>query len=103
MLAALTRLEDTERVEAFLSETIARGLFDRSDNAAILGALDLLPPNRAADLLERIVKGTAAASFGSCADLLARAVAAATQDSRTRLAGGACRSRGGAPGRSGAR
>ena len=87
MLAALTRLEDTERIEAFLSDIVAPGLFDLSDNAAILGALDLLQPNRAADLLERIVKGTAAASFGSCANLLARAVAAATQDSRTRLAG----------------
>jgi hypothetical protein len=33
------------------------------------------------------VNGTAAASFGSCANLVARAVAAATQDSRTRIAG----------------
>ena len=70
--------------EAFLSDIIARGLFGKGDNAAILGALGLLPPNRAGELLERIIKGTAAASFGPCADLLARAVAA-SQDGPTRL------------------
>jgi hypothetical protein len=89
MLAILTRLEDTERVEAFLSVVVARGLFVHRDNATILGALGLLPPNRGADMLERIMTGTAGTAFGPCADLLARAVAAASQDGPTRLGGSA--------------
>ena len=36
-------------------------------------------------MLQHIIKGTAAASFGRCADLLARAVAAAPQDGLTIL------------------
>ncbi len=87
MLAALTRLEDTEQIEAFLSDIVARGLFAQRDNAAILGALGLLSPKRSGELLQHIIKGTAAASFGPCADLLARAVAAAPQGGLTILRG----------------
>jgi predicted 2-oxoglutarate/Fe(II)-dependent dioxygenase YbiX len=75
MLALLTRLHDTERLDAFLSDIIARGLFGTDDSEAVLGALGDLSSDRAAALIERIVAGTAATSFGSCANLLARAAA----------------------------
>ena len=52
------------------------GLNHKRDNAAILGALGLMSPERAAALVERIIAGTAATSLGACGDLLARAVAA---------------------------
>jgi hypothetical protein len=45
-----------------------------------------LPP---AETDERIMTGTAGTAFGPCADLLARAVAAASQDGPTRLGGSA--------------
>ena len=73
MLILLTRLRDTARLDAFLSDIIARGLFDKGDNEAILGALGVLPPDRAAALLERIIAGTAATSLDACGNLLARA------------------------------
>ena len=76
MLTLLTRLHDTTRLDAFLSDIIARGLFDKDDNEAILGALGTLSSDRAAALIERIIAGTAAASLGSCGNLLARAAAA---------------------------
>lgn len=89
VLTALTRLEDIERIEALVADIVARGLFGQGDNAAILGALALLPPGRAAELLKRIIVGSAAASFGPCADSAARAGAAAAPDKPTRLAGAA--------------
>jgi predicted 2-oxoglutarate/Fe(II)-dependent dioxygenase YbiX len=76
MLTLLTRLHDTTRLDAFLSDIIARGLFDKDDNEAILGALGTLSSDRAAALIERIIAGTAAASLGPCGNLLARAAAA---------------------------
>ena len=47
--------EHIERIEAFVSDIVAFGLFAQSDNAAILGALALVPRRRAAELLERII------------------------------------------------
>jgi predicted 2-oxoglutarate/Fe(II)-dependent dioxygenase YbiX len=76
MLTSLTRLHDTERLDAFLSDIIARGLFDKDDNEAIVAALSDLSSDRAAALIERIVAGTAATLLGPCANLLARAAAA---------------------------
>jgi len=76
MLTSLTRLHDSERLDAFLSDIIARGLFDKDDNEAILAALGDLSSDRAAALIERIVAGTAATSLGPCGNLLARAAAA---------------------------
>jgi len=76
MLALLTRLHDTARLDAFLSDIISRGLFDKDDNETILAALGDLSSNRAAALIERIVAGTAATSLGPCTNLLARAAAA---------------------------
>jgi hypothetical protein len=87
MLAALTRLQDIERMQGFLSGIVGRGLFTQSDNAAMVAALAISPPEQAGALLERIVKGAAANSFPRCADLTARAVAAATSGGVTTLRG----------------
>jgi predicted 2-oxoglutarate/Fe(II)-dependent dioxygenase YbiX len=76
MLLLLTRLEDTARIDVFLSDITARGGFDRGDGVAILGALRLLPAGRAAFLIERFVAGAAESSLAACGDLLARAAAA---------------------------
>jgi predicted 2-oxoglutarate/Fe(II)-dependent dioxygenase YbiX len=89
MLTSLTKLHDTERLEAFLSNVIARGLFDQDDNEAILAALGDLPPDRAAALIERIVAEAAATFLGPCANLLARAAAAPPHGRPTDLRGAA--------------
>ena len=91
MLALLTRLDDTALIERFLAEITAAGRYDKGDNAAVVAALDRLPPPRAAALIERIVAGTATAAFGACADLLARAAAAWGQERAAGLAGAATR------------
>src|SRR5262249_18979983 len=75
VLALLTRLEDTERVDEFVAVVIAGGHHQKSDNEAILGGLRLLPPDRAAALLRCVVAGTAATSLDACGDLLARSAA----------------------------
>src|SRR4051795_2376194 len=76
MLALLTELNDTALIERFLTEVTAAGDYDKGDNAAILAALDRLPPHRAKASVERIVAGTATPVLGANADLLARAAAA---------------------------
>jgi hypothetical protein len=76
MLTLLTRLDDTALIERFLTEVTAAGRYDKGDNAAILAALDRLPPRRAKALIERIVAGTATTTLEASADLLARAAAA---------------------------
>ena len=57
MLTLLTQLDDTALIEQFLTEVTAAGHYDKADNAAILAALDRLPPLRAKALIERIVAG----------------------------------------------
>src|SRR5918993_1875549 len=91
MLALLTRLDDRALIERFLAEITAAGRYDKGDNAAVIAALDRLPPPRAAALIKRIVAGTATAAFGACADLLARAAAAWGQERAAGLAGTAIR------------
>jgi predicted 2-oxoglutarate/Fe(II)-dependent dioxygenase YbiX len=91
MLTLLTRLDDTDLIERFLAEVTAAGRYGKGDNAAIIAALDRLPPPRTTALIERIVAGTATAAFGPCADLLARAAAAWGQERATGLAGAATR------------
>src|SRR6201996_3558012 len=75
MLTLLTQLDDTALIERFLTEVTAAGHYDKGNNAAILAALDCLPPCRAKALIERIVDGTAITVLGANADLLARAAA----------------------------
>jgi hypothetical protein len=88
MLNLLTRLADTASAEAFMTAVVARSRRGKKDNEAILGALVLFSPDRAAALLERVVAGTAATSLAACCDLLARAVAA-LPDGATGLRGAA--------------
>jgi 2-oxoglutarate-Fe(II)-dependent oxygenase superfamily protein len=76
MLSLLTRLENTDRINALMGAVIAGGGYAKSDNAAILGALGLFPPDQAAALMQRMIAGTGATSLGASGDLLARAVAA---------------------------
>jgi predicted 2-oxoglutarate/Fe(II)-dependent dioxygenase YbiX len=73
-LALLTRLQDAERIRAFLAAVIARGHHAKRDNEAALGALHLFSPDETAALLERIVTANAVNSLEACGDLLARAV-----------------------------
>jgi len=82
LLATLTQLDDTAAIEGFLIGVIAEDGFGMDDNDAIIGALGRLPPARRPPLVERIVAGAAAASFGACANLLVRA-ADAWPDHRT--------------------
>ncbi len=82
MLATLTRLDDTAAIVGFLTEVTAEGCFEKGDNDAIIGALGRLPATRRSSLIERISVGTAAISFGACANLLAR-TAAEWPDHRT--------------------
>src|SRR5215212_7468400 len=91
MLVLLTRLDDAAAIERFLTEVIAAGCHEEGDNAAILAALDRLPPARAAVLVERILAGTAATAFPAGADLLARAAATWGLDRAADLAGAATR------------
>src|SRR3954452_20859526 len=76
MLSLLIQLDDTALIERFLTEVTAAGHYDKGDNAAILAALDRLPPHQAKALIERIVAGTAITVLGANADLLAQAAAA---------------------------
>src|SRR4051794_2423365 len=87
MLTLLTELNDTALIERFLTEVTAAGRYDKGDNAAILAALDRLPPPRATALIECIVAGTATTALGAGADLLARAAAAWGQKRAIGLAG----------------
>jgi hypothetical protein len=83
MLAALTRLQDIACIESFLTGVTAAGVYTRADNPAILGALGLLPREAGVALIERIVRATGATAFAACADLLARATAAAPDHARS--------------------
>ena len=82
MLAALTRLDGTAAIESVLTGVIAEGCFETGDCDAVIGALGCLPPARRPLLVERVIAGMAAVSFGACAKLLARA-ATAWPDGRT--------------------
>jgi predicted 2-oxoglutarate/Fe(II)-dependent dioxygenase YbiX len=89
MLDLLTQLADTELIERFLAEVTAAGAYGKGDNAAMVAALGHLPPQQAAALVERIVVGTAASTFGACADLLARTAVALDPQHVSGLAGAA--------------
>jgi hypothetical protein len=86
MLVLLTRLGDTALIERFISEITAAGQYGKGDNAAVVAALERLPPADAATLADRIVAGTGAKNPAACANLLARAAAAWPPDRRAGLA-----------------
>jgi len=77
MLNLLSRLEDTARVDLFLTRVSAAGNFAKSDNESVVEAMRMLPPRRASELLERVVAGNVGAALDACGDLLASTVAVA--------------------------
>ncbi len=83
MLILLTRLRDTARIEAFLADLSATGLYGLGDNEALVEAIGLLPSARAAELIERVIAGNAGAALGACGELLARCAAVAEDADRT--------------------
>ena len=90
MLALLTQLEDLPLIEKLLAKIAAAGGYDKGDNGAIIGALAILPPERRAAIIERLIAGTAGMSPGACGELLARAVSVQA-DGRTTFVGAALR------------
>ncbi len=78
MLRLLTRLHDAESIDTFLATITAAGVYGKGDNEAILMATRLVRPERAVELIERIIAANAPQALGPCADLLARAAAAAS-------------------------
>jgi predicted 2-oxoglutarate/Fe(II)-dependent dioxygenase YbiX len=75
LLTLLSQLQDTARIDALL-DILATGSYSKGDNAAIVRAAELLPPERAAALIEHLMASQAATNLSACGDLLARSVAA---------------------------
>lgn len=71
-MSSLTRLGDVARIDDFLSTVSAKGTYAGGDNAALVGATALLPPQRGAELVELVVLRNAYLLPGACANLLAR-------------------------------
>jgi 2OG-Fe(II) oxygenase superfamily len=74
MLRMLVQLDDSDRIETFVTQVTAEGTYGEGDNESILAALRRLPAARQTALLELIVEKAATTSFGACANLLAHAV-----------------------------
>jgi predicted 2-oxoglutarate/Fe(II)-dependent dioxygenase YbiX len=74
LLAALTTLRDETRVTAALALLTARRGHDKSDNAAILGAVALFPPERAAQMTEAVIASHASGAVAPCCALLRAAI-----------------------------
>ncbi len=70
MLALLARLNDTEHIEAFITEVSAAGKYARVDNTSMLQALQQLSAARAGELLKAVLQANADLCIGGCADLL---------------------------------
>ncbi|MBE2293681.1 MAG: 2OG-Fe(II) oxygenase [Phycisphaerales bacterium] len=75
MLVLLTQLRDTARIDTFLAELSATGQYSLNDNAALIQAIRLLPPLRAAEQIEGIIAGNVGTALGACGNLLARCAA----------------------------
>jgi predicted 2-oxoglutarate/Fe(II)-dependent dioxygenase YbiX len=86
LLTALTALEDTVRIEAALTRMASQRGHRRHDNTAILGAVALFPPERAAGMIEAIVAGHATETPGACCTLLGGAAAGPFATGPKRLA-----------------
>jgi len=79
-LTLLSQLGDTALIDDFLATVSAGGAFGRAENPALLTAIRLLPKRRQSELLERIVTANSGDALDACADLLARAAAAAVSE-----------------------
>jgi hypothetical protein len=91
LLGLLTRLADTAAIARFLQKVVAAGRHVRDDTAAIVAALEILPPVQATELVDHVVAGTAAAAPDACAHLLARLATIWPRKHRGDLAGAASR------------
>jgi predicted 2-oxoglutarate/Fe(II)-dependent dioxygenase YbiX len=76
MLDIQVRLGSVKRIDAFLASVPAEGRYAASDNEAILRATALLSPQRATELLVRILRRNAPTHLVACGSLLLRCVAA---------------------------
>jgi len=74
MLRLLARLGDRDLVTLLVGKLITQRGHDKTDNAAILEALGILPRDRAAELLRTIVAAHAIDALGACGALLAGAL-----------------------------
>ena len=75
LLTLLSQLQDTARIDTLL-DILAAGASNKGDNEAIVRATGLLPPERAAAVIEHLIASHAATNLSACGDLLARSVAA---------------------------
>lgn len=76
MLGLLARLDDAALIDRFILSVAVPGRTRKSDNAALVAALDRLASARAVAMIERFVAENAGTAFARCANLLARACAA---------------------------
>jgi predicted 2-oxoglutarate/Fe(II)-dependent dioxygenase YbiX len=74
MFDLLARLGDLALVEAMIGKLVGQQGHDKADNAAILEAVALFAPDRAADTLQKIAAANAVDALGSCGALLATAL-----------------------------
>jgi len=75
LLTALRRCGDGGNIEALLTEVSAEGCYDAGDNEALADAAMLLPAERAAELVQRIIARNAPLQAAACAGLLQRMAA----------------------------
>ena len=75
LLTTLRRTEDARNIEALLAEVSAEGCYDAGDNEALADAAMLLPAERAAELVQRIIARNAPRQITACAELLQRMAA----------------------------
>jgi predicted 2-oxoglutarate/Fe(II)-dependent dioxygenase YbiX len=71
-LSLLVRLEDSVRLDRFLTELAGRRGFDVGDCADIAEALRVLPEDRAGALAQSLIEGAVGTALGACGALLAR-------------------------------
>ena len=77
MLTVLSRLGDVTRIDQFLADVSAAGVFGKGDVEGVLPAIRLLQRPRIVELLEQIVAANAVTALDGCSHLLALAAAAA--------------------------
>ncbi len=74
MLSLLARLGNPALIERMLEKLMSRQGHDNADNPAILEALALFGPDRAAGWLQKMIAANAVEALGSCGALLAGAL-----------------------------
>jgi hypothetical protein len=75
LLGTLRQSQDIGNIDALLAEVSAAGCYDAGDNEALAEAAMLLPAERAAELVTRIIARNAPLQVSACAELLQRMAA----------------------------